>query len=47
MIFNCIIVIFRRGGISVVEAYQNGDRSARIMKYWARLNRGHFSHLDL
>ena len=36
---------FRRGGKSVVLEYTNGVRSERIIKYYYRLNRDHFSML--
>ena len=36
---------FRRGGKSVVLEYTNGVRSERIIKYYYRLNRAHFSML--
>ena len=32
-----------RGGVNVIPRYMAGDRSARIVKYYSRLNLGHFS----
>lgn len=33
----------RKGGVNVIPRYMAGDRSARIVKYYSRLNLGHFS----
>ena len=44
-IFVIYYKLLRRGGLSVIQEYMNGNRSPRVLRYYERLNRGHFSML--